>query len=184
MTPEGGCSAAFKTSLNSFLDEYVKSLKRTWQMGESTVDPVKMENSATTEKIVQQITGATARQLEVLAVVFLMLLHYSPFLVSIFFLFLALFSFYGGYCFLIVKEDAFETTNKYMWLILKVSLYHLKLLQICKQFGQVNTVVEPWQDVNSCSRVCGSSLSSFIVGHRLEVQRIRDIIDHAMHLFC
>ena len=85
MTPEGGCSAAFKTSLKSFLDEYVKSLKRTWQTGESTVDPVKMENSATTKKIVQQITGATARQLEVLAVVFLMLLHYSPFLVSIFF---------------------------------------------------------------------------------------------------
>ncbi|GMN24465.1 hypothetical protein TIFTF001_000572 [Ficus carica] len=65
MTPEGGCSAAFKTSLKSFLDEYIKSLKRTWQTGESTVDSVKMENSATTEKIVQQITGATARQLEV-----------------------------------------------------------------------------------------------------------------------
>lgn len=73
MTPEGGCSAAFKTSLKSFLDEYVKSLKRTWQTGESTVDPAKMENSATTEKIVQQITEATARQLEVLTVVFLML---------------------------------------------------------------------------------------------------------------
>ncbi|GMN24464.1 hypothetical protein TIFTF001_000573 [Ficus carica] len=65
MTPEGGCSAAFKTSLKNFLDEYVKSLKRTWETCDSTKDRVKKENFAIVKQIVQQISGATARQLEV-----------------------------------------------------------------------------------------------------------------------
>ncbi|XP_024019134.1 DNA-directed RNA polymerase III subunit 1 [Morus notabilis] len=65
MTPEGGCSAAFKNSLKSFLDNYVKAFKRTWDPCESTEGHAKMENSATTKNIVLQLSGATARQLEV-----------------------------------------------------------------------------------------------------------------------
>ena len=69
MTPEGGCSTAFRTSLKSFLDEYVKGLKRTWETFESVEGRIGMENSATTKSIVQLISGVTARQLEVLNLV-------------------------------------------------------------------------------------------------------------------
>ena len=59
MTPEGGCSTAFRTSLKSFLDEYVKGLKRTWETFESVEG----------RDIIQLISGVTARQLEVLNLV-------------------------------------------------------------------------------------------------------------------
>lgn len=72
MTPEGGCSAAFKNSLKSFLDDYVKSLKRTWETFVSIEGHTGMENSATTGNIAHLISGVTAKQLEVLNLVFWM----------------------------------------------------------------------------------------------------------------
>ncbi|KAM6584549.1 hypothetical protein CsatB_011551 [Cannabis sativa] len=65
LTPEGGCSAAFKTSLQSFLDEYVKALNRTQENFESKEDHSGKENSTTAEYIVKHISGVTAKQLEV-----------------------------------------------------------------------------------------------------------------------
>ncbi|KAL5581146.1 hypothetical protein UlMin_013588 [Ulmus minor] len=65
MTPEGGCSAAFRTSLKCFLDEYSKALRRTQETFESIEGLAGIENSATVEKIVKHITGVTSRQLEV-----------------------------------------------------------------------------------------------------------------------
>lgn len=81
MTPEGGCSAAFKNSLKSFLDNYVKAFIRTWDPCESTEGHAKMENSATTKNIVLQLSGATARQLEVSTAVFLMFYQIFSFFV-------------------------------------------------------------------------------------------------------
>lgn len=57
MTPEGGCSSAFKASLKSFLDDFVKTLKETY---ESLV-----ENSVSSEGVAQQLFGVTAKQLKV-----------------------------------------------------------------------------------------------------------------------
>lgn len=88
MTPEGGCSAAFKDSLKSFLDGYVNSLKRTWDTCESVESLSGMDDSGTTRKIIQNISSLTARQLEVLSYVFLVglkiLLSFFPFFDNIF----------------------------------------------------------------------------------------------------
>ena len=66
MTPEGGCSGAFKMSLKSFLDEYIKSLKSSWDTFDLTEACAGTENAETTKPIIQNISGVTARQLEVL----------------------------------------------------------------------------------------------------------------------
>ncbi|XP_062171677.1 DNA-directed RNA polymerase III subunit 1 [Alnus glutinosa] len=65
MTPEGGCSVAFKNSFKSFLDEYVKSLTKTREAFESVENLAAKENSAIREKIVKNISGVTPKQLEV-----------------------------------------------------------------------------------------------------------------------
>ncbi|XP_015874201.3 DNA-directed RNA polymerase III subunit 1 isoform X1 [Ziziphus jujuba] len=65
MTPEWGCSLAFKTSLKCFLDEYVMALKRTQERFGLIESLAAMENFETVEKIVLHISGVTARQLEV-----------------------------------------------------------------------------------------------------------------------
>lgn len=70
MTPEGGCSVAFKNSFKSFLDEYVKSLTKTREAFESVENLAVKENSAIREKIVKNISGVTPKQLEVLNVIF------------------------------------------------------------------------------------------------------------------
>lgn len=70
MTPEGGCSVAFKNSFKSFLDEYVKSLTKTREAFESVENLAAKENSAIREKIVKNISGVTPKQLEVLNVIF------------------------------------------------------------------------------------------------------------------
>jgi DNA-directed RNA polymerase III subunit RPC1 len=70
MTPEGGCSVAFKNSFKSFLDEYVKSLTKTREAFESVENLAAKENSAIREKIVKNISGVTPKQLEVLNVLF------------------------------------------------------------------------------------------------------------------
>lgn len=70
MTPEGGCSVAFKNSFKSFLDEYVKSLTKTREAFESVENFAAKENSAIREKIVKNISGVTPKQLEVLDVIF------------------------------------------------------------------------------------------------------------------
>lgn len=70
MTSEGGCSVDFQTSLKCFLDEYVTALKKARERFGLIESLAGMENSANVEKIVLHISGVTARQLEVLIIVF------------------------------------------------------------------------------------------------------------------
>ncbi|XP_075655363.1 DNA-directed RNA polymerase III subunit 1 isoform X2 [Castanea sativa] len=65
MTPEGGCSVAFKNSFKCFLDEYVKSLTKTRETLESVESLAGEENSEIRERIVKNISGVTPKQLEV-----------------------------------------------------------------------------------------------------------------------
>ncbi|XP_040994118.1 DNA-directed RNA polymerase III subunit 1 isoform X2 [Juglans microcarpa x Juglans regia] len=65
MTPEGGCSVAFKKSFKSFLDEYGKSLEKTMDTFKSVENLAAKENSEIQEKIVKNISGITPKQLEV-----------------------------------------------------------------------------------------------------------------------
>lgn len=69
MTPEGGCSVAFKNSFKHFLDDYVKSLAKIREAFESVENPAAKENSAIWEKMVKSISGVTSEQLEVLNVI-------------------------------------------------------------------------------------------------------------------
>jgi hypothetical protein len=71
MTPEGGCSMEFKNSFKCFLDEYVKYLKKTREMLESVESLAAKENSEIRDRIVNNISGVTHKQLEVLNVIFL-----------------------------------------------------------------------------------------------------------------
>ncbi|KAM1218950.1 hypothetical protein ACFX13_046898 [Malus domestica] len=61
MTPEAGCSAGFKTSLEEFLDEYVESFRKKHEIFMFDDDQI----PAWKEKIVQNIAGVTSTQLEV-----------------------------------------------------------------------------------------------------------------------
>lgn len=70
MTPEGGCSEAFKKSFRSFLDEYGKSLEKTIDTFKSVENLAAKENSEIQKKIVKNISGVTSKQLEVLNVIF------------------------------------------------------------------------------------------------------------------
>ncbi|KAG6629289.1 hypothetical protein CIPAW_14G074800 [Carya illinoinensis] len=65
MTPEGGCSVAFKKSFQSFLDDYGKSLEKTMDTFRSVENLAAKENSEIQEKIVKNISGVTPKQLEV-----------------------------------------------------------------------------------------------------------------------
>lgn len=65
MTPEGGCSMEFKNSFKCFLDEYVKYLKKTREMLESVESLAAKENSEIRDRIVNNISGVTHKQLEV-----------------------------------------------------------------------------------------------------------------------
>ncbi|KAG7947064.1 hypothetical protein I3843_14G075400 [Carya illinoinensis] len=65
MTPEGGCSVAFKKSFQSFLDDYGKSLEKTMDTFRSVENLAAKENSEILEKIVKNISGVTPKQLEV-----------------------------------------------------------------------------------------------------------------------
>lgn len=69
MTPEGGCSVAFKKSFQSFLDDYGKSLEKTMDTFRSVENLAAKENSEIQEKIVKNISGVTPKQLEVLNVI-------------------------------------------------------------------------------------------------------------------
>ncbi|KAL6133376.1 hypothetical protein ACLB2K_065613 [Fragaria x ananassa] len=65
MIPEDGLSMGFKSSIEKFLDEYVKTPSKTQEnmmLNQSTGWEVKSE---TLEKIVKSISGVTSRQLEV-----------------------------------------------------------------------------------------------------------------------
>ena len=70
MTPEGGCSVAFKNSFNCFLDDYVKSLTKTRETLESVESLAGEENSEIRERVIKNISGVTPKQLEVLNVIF------------------------------------------------------------------------------------------------------------------
>ncbi|XP_050240171.1 DNA-directed RNA polymerase III subunit 1 isoform X2 [Quercus robur] len=65
MTPEGGCSVAFKNSFKCFLDEYVKSLTKTRETLESVESLAGEENSEIRERVIKNISGVTPKQLEV-----------------------------------------------------------------------------------------------------------------------
>ncbi|XP_030973885.1 DNA-directed RNA polymerase III subunit 1 [Quercus lobata] len=65
MTPEGGCSVAFKNSFKFFLDEYVKSLTKTRETLESVESLAGEENSEIRERVIKNISGVTPKQLEV-----------------------------------------------------------------------------------------------------------------------
>lgn len=86
MTPEGGCSVAFKNSFKCFLDEYVKSLTKTRETLESVESLAGEENSEIRERIVKNISGVTPKQLEVLNVIFstvcLQMSFFEPFLME------------------------------------------------------------------------------------------------------
>ncbi|KAK4586852.1 hypothetical protein RGQ29_023856 [Quercus rubra] len=65
MTPEGGCSVAFKNSFKCFLDDYVKSLTKTRETLESVESLAGEENSEIRERVIKNISGVTPKQLEV-----------------------------------------------------------------------------------------------------------------------
>ncbi|KAL6275979.1 hypothetical protein ACE6H2_019580 [Prunus campanulata] len=65
MTPDHGCSAGFKSSLEEFLDKYAKALRKTHDTFVLDQSPAWKEKSASLEKIVQNISGVTCKQLEV-----------------------------------------------------------------------------------------------------------------------
>lgn len=78
MTPDGGCSMGFKSSIEQFLDEYVKALRKTQEAFLLNQSPGWEVKSATLQIIVQNISGVTPRQLKVL-VIFSALLAYAIF---------------------------------------------------------------------------------------------------------
>ncbi|TQD75003.1 hypothetical protein C1H46_039471 [Malus baccata] len=65
MTPDGGCAAGFKTSLEKFLDKFVKTFRETHETFVLDQNPAWKEKSATLDKIVQNISGVTSQQLKV-----------------------------------------------------------------------------------------------------------------------
>lgn len=66
MTPEGGCSEAFRDSLSKFLKEKcVASLRNTMQNLEMDGDKQGGEDRRSLEKFYPNISGITSRQLEV-----------------------------------------------------------------------------------------------------------------------
>ncbi|KAL6204627.1 hypothetical protein ACLB2K_021894 [Fragaria x ananassa] len=65
MTPDGGCSMGFKSSIEQFLDEYVKALRKTQEAFLLNQSPGWEVKSATLQNIVQNISGVTPRQLKV-----------------------------------------------------------------------------------------------------------------------
>ncbi|KAL6203139.1 hypothetical protein ACLB2K_026842 [Fragaria x ananassa] len=65
MTPDGGCSMGFKNSIEQFLDEYVKALRKTQEAFLLNQSPGWEVKSATLQIIVQNISGVTPRQLKV-----------------------------------------------------------------------------------------------------------------------
>lgn len=73
MTPDGGCSMGFKSSIEQFLDEYVKALRKTQETFLLNQSPGWKVKSATLEKIVQNISGVTSRQLKVLVIFYVLL---------------------------------------------------------------------------------------------------------------
>ncbi|KAL6200046.1 hypothetical protein ACLB2K_029828 [Fragaria x ananassa] len=64
MTPDGGCSMGFKSSIEQFLDEYVKALRKTQEAFLLNQSPGWEVKSATLQNIVQNISGVTPRQLK------------------------------------------------------------------------------------------------------------------------
>lgn len=66
MTPDGGCAAGFKTSLEKFLDKFVKTFRETHETFVLDQNTAWKEKSATLDKIVQNISGVTSQQLKVL----------------------------------------------------------------------------------------------------------------------
>ena len=68
MTPDGGCSDAFKESLSKFIEECSERLECTRKMLTLTVEQVEGENLNVLENVAQNISGVTSRQLQVLNV--------------------------------------------------------------------------------------------------------------------
>ncbi|XP_028071827.1 DNA-directed RNA polymerase III subunit 1 isoform X2 [Camellia sinensis] len=65
MTPDGGCSDAFKESLSEFIQECSRRLKRTRKALKLDDEQVEGENCNILENVAQNISGVTSRQLQV-----------------------------------------------------------------------------------------------------------------------
>lgn len=65
MTPDGGCSDAFKESLSEFVQECSRRLKRTRKALKLDAEQVEGENCNILENVAQNISGVTSRQLQV-----------------------------------------------------------------------------------------------------------------------
>lgn len=66
MTPDGGCSDAFKTSLSEFIQECNTRLRSTRKALQLDDEQVEEENRNILENVAQNISGVTSKQLQVL----------------------------------------------------------------------------------------------------------------------